>query len=384
MRLTELARSLAGKPARVAMKALPFLLLAGALGVWAGASNAGGGDAVPPGETLRVASYNVQFVTPDLPLLHHVLREWPGHKPNVSERAEAIAARLACFDIVALQETINEQRRRELFDRLETAGRACGKPSRLWSGRMFAFVHGPGIQQGSWLPLVGDELALASRLPIVAAGSHVYEHAAEEDALAAKGVLHARLAGGPGDVIDVFVTHLQAGDEHGQIRRRQIEELASFLRESADGAVDPILVLGDFNVRGTLVDREDPASDYNFLLRTLRAAVAPRPLVDSWLAIHVADPDAGSGTKPRLRADGTLRAHEERIDYVFLAGVATAPRSMRLDFFASDLIVDGQPIGDLSDHAALMAEIWWPAGTASPDLVASDPRDPGASSVPDP
>ncbi|HLT02608.1 MAG TPA: hypothetical protein VK001_10525, partial [Geminicoccaceae bacterium] len=68
---------------------------------------------------LSVATYNVQFVTPDLPLLRHVVREWPGHKPNVTARAEAIATRLACFDIVALQETINEQRRREMFERLE-------------------------------------------------------------------------------------------------------------------------------------------------------------------------------------------------------------------------------------------------------------------------
>lgn len=367
------------------MQALRFLFLAGCLAGLGGASRAepGGSQGAPRG-ALEIASYNVQFVTPDLPLIRHVLREWPGHKPNVTARAEAIAARLACFDVVALQETINEERRRELFERLETAGRACGKPSRLHSGRMFAFVHGPGIQAGSWLPLVGDELALASRLPIVATGSHVYQHAAEEDALAAKGVLHARLAGGPGDVIEVFVTHLQAGDEHGQIRRRQIAELARFLRESADGAVHPILVLGDFNVRGARVDREDPASDYNFLLRTLRAAVAPRPLVDSWLAIHAADPDAGSGTKPRLRADGTRREHEERIDYLFLAGAAIAPRSMRLDFFASDLIVDGQPVGDLSDHAALLAEIWWPAATGSPDLVASGSRDSHASSAPVP
>ncbi len=84
-----------------------------------------------------------------------------------------------------------------MFERLESAGRACGKPSRLPSGRMFAFVDGPDVRTtGSWLPLVGNELALASRLPIVAAGSHVYGHAAEEDALAAKGVLHARLARG--------------------------------------------------------------------------------------------------------------------------------------------------------------------------------------------
>ena len=352
----------------------PALILAGCLAALGGASHAGPGGSQPAsGGALEIATYNVQFVTPNLPLVRHLLREWPGHKPNVPERAEAIAARLACFDVIALQETINDQRRREILDRLETRGRGCGKRSRLPSGGMFAFVHGPEVDGGSWLPLVGNELALASRLPIVAAGSHVYEHAAEEDALAAKGVLHARLSGGPGEVIDVFVTHLQAGDEHGAVRRRQIEALARFIGEASAGAADPILVLGDLNVRGTLLDRNDPASDYNFLLRMLRAAVAPRPLVDSWLAIHVADPDSGSGTKPRVRADGTLRAHEERIDYMFLASADAAPRSIRLDFFASDLVVDGEPVGHLSDHAALLAEIAWPAGTGSPEVIASSP-----------
>jgi endonuclease/exonuclease/phosphatase family metal-dependent hydrolase len=367
-----LAKKLVATLNRVVRPALVLAACSAGLGS-AGRADAGGSHQVARGETLRIATYNVQFVSPDLPLIGHLLRELPGHKPNVTARAEAIAARLACFDVVALQETINDQRRREIFERLETSGRACGKPSRLPSGRMFAFVDGPDVDDRSWLPLVGNELALASRLPIVAAGSHVYEHAAEEDALAAKGVLHARLAPGPAQVIDVFVTHLQAGDEHGQIRRRQIEELAAFVRAAANGTAGTILLLGDFNVRGTLVDRQDPASDYNFLQRTLRAAVAPRPFVDAWLATHAADPDAGSGTKPRLRADGTLRTHEERIDYVFLAGADATPRTIRRDFFASDLVVDGEPVGPLSDHAAVLAEISWPSSPGAPRLAASEP-----------
>ena len=338
----------------------PALMLAACLAALGGAARADAGFQAAPGDTLRIATYNVQFVTPDLPLVSHLLREWPGHKPNVTARAEAIAARLACFDVVALQETINDHRRREIFERLETQGRACGKPSRLPSGRMFAVVDGPDVEGGSWLPLVGNELALASRLPIVAAGSHVYEHAAEEDALAAKGVLHARLATRPRRG-DRRLRHPSSGRRRA--RRRcggaRSRSWRAFIRAAAHGAADPILVLGDFNVRGTLVDRQDPASDYNFLQRTLRAAVAPRPFVDAWLTTHAADPDAGSGTKPRLRADGTLRAHEERIDYVFLAGADAAPRAMRRDFFASDLIVDGEPVGALSDHAALLAEISW-------------------------
>ena len=370
MRVEGLRRSPGGWRARAAGNAL---LLTSALAVsdGAGGADAGAGDGVAPGGPLQVASYNVQFVTPDLPLLGHVLREWPGHKPNVAERAAAIAERLACFDIIAFQETFNDQRRREILDRLETAGRACGKPSGLSSGRMFASAEGPEIEEGAWLPLVGNELTLASRLPIVRTGAHIYRHAAEVDVLAAKGVLHVRLARDD-DTLDVFVTHLQAGAEHGAVRRAQIEELASFIRREADGT-NPVLVLGDFNVRGSGVDRQDPGSDYNFLRRALDAAVAPRRFADSWLATHADDPETDSGTKPRVLADGTLRAHEERVDYLFLAGAGAAPRSMRLDFFASDLMVDGAPVGDLSDHAALLAEISWPRTRKSARIAGSEP-----------
>ena len=335
--------------------------------VEAGAGRADADAGVPGarGDALEIASYNVQFVLPDLGVFRHLLREWPGHKPNVTERAEAIARRLACFDIVALQETINDARRGEILERLETAGRSCGKPSRLPSGRMFAYAQGPEVDRGSWLPLVDNELTLASRLPIVRRGAHVYRHAAEEDALAAKGVLHVRLARGR-DLIDVFVTHLQAGDERGATRRAQVEELTWFMRGALNGSAGPVLVLGDFNIRGSLVDRSDPASDYNFLRRALDAAVAPRRFLDAWLATHFADPDTASGTKPRVRADGTVRAHEERIDYLFVAGGDAG--AVRRDFFSSELIVDGTPVGALSDHAALLADIRLPA--ALPNFVA--------------
>ena len=130
---------------------------------------------------------------------------------------------------------------------------------------MFTFVDGPDVANDStWLPLVGNELALASRLPVVAVDSHVYGHAADEDRLAAKGVLHARLARAAADPIDVFVTHLQAGAEHGAVRRRQLEELAAFIRRKVNGAAHPILVLGDFNVRGSRVDRQDPVPTIAF------------------------------------------------------------------------------------------------------------------------
>src|SRR5690606_28417492 len=108
-------------------------------------------------------------------------------------------------------------------------------PPWLASGRYFEVLAGPGpaapslagiagwLRADAALAWLGDEVALASRLPIVASAALTYSTARGTDALAAKGVLHARLrrrdAPG-GDQLDVFVTHLQAN--HADIRKTQI------------------------------------------------------------------------------------------------------------------------------------------------------------------
>lgn len=313
-----------------------------------------------PLERLQVASYNVQLAMPELPLLGRLLREPPGHKPNVAVRAAAIGAALACFDVVALQETVNDRRRAEIGGALQRHGEHCGKPGRLGAGRTFALLSGPPLpDDAGLLPMFDDELALASRLPIVASHALSFTEAAREDAFVAKGVLHARLRRAEGDELDVYVSHLQAGQEHAAVRRGQIAELAAFVRDTA-AAQGPVLVMGDLNLGGGTPDRADPASEYNHLMAALNAAVAPRRFVDLWLATHAADPETASGTKPRVLEDGSLRPRERRIDFLLLAGAGQAtPLAMRRDFLPSDLVVDGAPVGDLSDHAALMAEILW-------------------------
>jgi endonuclease/exonuclease/phosphatase family metal-dependent hydrolase len=334
---------------------------------------------------LKIASYNVQFVMPDLPVLGHLIRDIPWQKPNVELRARAIGTALACLDVIALQETINDRRRAELLDQLERDGRACGKPSRLPSGRMFATITGPDVPAGSgWLPLLGDELTLASRLPIESVDMRVYHEAAGADALAAKGALHVRLALGPdpadhlpADHLDVFTTHLQANDDEEFVRRRQIEELADLVRSRADSE-GPVLVMGDFNLWGGDVDRADPGSEYNFLLGALNEAVAPRRFVDLWLATHPRDPETASGTKRRVLRNGSVRPREKRIDFLLLAGAGQIrPREVWRDFLHRDLLIDGTPIGDLSSHAALLAEIaWGAAGNPARTVAAGHPVQP--------
>jgi hypothetical protein len=48
-------------------------------------------------------------------------------------------------------------------------------------------------------------------------------------------------------------------------------------------------------------------------------------------------------------------------------------RAVRIDFFASGLMVDGAPVGNLSDHAALLAEITWSGSPKPARLAGSGP-----------
>jgi endonuclease/exonuclease/phosphatase family metal-dependent hydrolase len=305
-------------------------------------------ELLPAAETLRVAQYNVQFVTP---WRHGTVSS--NHWPNTSERARAIGGALACFDLVALNETINDDRRDEFFGEMERRAAGCGRPSRLAGGGYFAQLAGPAATPPSvsglqgWLEgdralaWLGEEVALASRLPIVASAAMTFRDARGSDALAAKGVLHARLwRGGDApadDVLDLFVTHLQAN--HADIRRRQIAELAAFIGQRSEPDT-PAILLGDLNVDGSPTARRDPQAEYHDLLRALAA-------------LGFRDPGQALG--------GTDSWQRRRIDYIFL-------RSSRLT--VANLLTD--QLADLrtralSDHAAVIAELTWQPGPGSPE-----------------
>jgi endonuclease/exonuclease/phosphatase family metal-dependent hydrolase len=190
----------------------------------------------------------------------------------------------------------------------------------------------------------------------------VFRAAASEDVLAAKGVLHARidLAGRP---LDVYVTHLQAGDAQVAVRRAQFDELAGFVRATADPSA-PIVVMGDFNVQSDAAERGAPESEYRNLLRALDRAIAPERFADLWLETHPQAPDLWSWTKPKP----PCKPQPQRIDLMLLAGDGTVrPLAMARDFLTHGVVADGRPVGHLSNHAALIAELAWPLPEAGPE-----------------
>lgn len=295
-------------------------------------------------EELDVIQYNVQFVAP-----WDFSRASLGHYPNTGERAHAIGRALACFDIVALNETINDSRRREILVAMELAAPGCGKAPRFEAGRHFEIFAGPKLAPGenrlgsltaladfaaSEVPLaaVDDELALISRLPIVERNMHVYGMGRGTDALAAKGVLHARVLGdGPaGGAIDVFATHLQAN--HSDIRRVQIAELARFIRAQSDPSL-PALLLGDFNVDGGFAARWKADGEYRSLMRELTAL---------------------GFLDPGLTLGGTDGWRRRRIDHIFLRPRGLRPLELRIEGMR------GPDDVALSDHAAVVARLRWP------------------------
>jgi len=327
-------------------------------------------DRLIPGEIegtpIRVLQYNVQFVFPEFALGLVSLSEL-GHWPSTSERARAIGEAIAreCFDIIALNEIVNDKRREDIITAIEEGSSACGNESglatheRLYTvrgpklGGLFVFGivddliellrHGEDAKIDS--ALLDDEVAIISRFPIIETNSIVFSDSAGIDTAAAKGVLHARIwRGGDSpahDVIDVYTTHLQAGD-FPEIRRSQLIEMAEFIHAISPPSI-PILILGDLNIDGL----QDPQNGYS---------AAYLDLVDI-LSTHHAVEDVGQEL-----GVGTNQTGTRRIDYILLSSNILEVQDVEVERFACEglnLSFCGEAHPTLSDHAAVAADFVW-------------------------
>jgi endonuclease/exonuclease/phosphatase family metal-dependent hydrolase len=87
-------------------------------------------------------------------------------------------------------------------------------------------------------------LMVLSRLPISGVEFHAFSQAAFPDSMVRKGALKVTVQAPAGQRLNIWNVHLQS--DAPQVRLRQIEQLAGWVREADDGqAVD--LVGGDFN-----------------------------------------------------------------------------------------------------------------------------------------
>ena len=264
------------------MRHVPLLFL---VLLFDGASCIAFAQTAPNPKTLKVITYNVQF-------LPGFAGRW-NRRAEPDYRAQRIAEEVAGFDIVGLQETFDTKYRRRIIDGVREK----------WSEGLNHVVS----------PMADDHITnggclILTRMPILKSNSTVFkhysspaDHGLRADGFAAKGVIHARIAlGGEAKasapepkeddrcLVDVYVTHLEARD--GGIRSRQYEELAAFIKKTSDPRL-PLILMGDLNTRGM----PDTAGDspYGTLMRLLNEARPKRGVIDVWTALKG---DAHGGT----------------------------------------------------------------------------------------
>ncbi len=286
--------------------------------------------------SFRVISYNVQFLPP---IARHMNK-----RPRHLYRAEQIAEKMAAFDLVGLNETFDDEPRRIIHAHLR----------KKW-GENCHIMFGPDPRDGRY----NGGLSLISRYRFIKTDSVIYKnfssplkYGIQADGFAAKGVLYAQVEFpeknfGDNRLLDVFVTHLEARD--GSLRRKQFDELASFIKQKVSADIDFIL-LGDLNTRGNLKYRQAPGSTYNQLWDVLTQAVPRHHLVDSWPSLH---PDEDGGTKNQ-----TEPTRGPRIDYIILGQTMNRCSHLSVEKVRVNPYLD-EKVQALSDHCAVEATLTW-------------------------
>lgn len=279
----------------------------------------------------------VNIVTYNVHLLPAIANGIAGERGQSGYRAQAIAERLANFDILGLCEVFDRRSARKLLEGLQSK-----------SGQAFHIAHGP---RRSGRALIHSGLVLLSRYEIeqshtitYRSASRVMTHGIRADGLAAKGALHCRLRLSEDAAIDCFLTHLESIS--AAARERQIKQLAEFIEEYAS-PWNPLVVMGDFNVaadREPYAERRDGRSPYRRLRRQLTHN--GRRLVDVWDELAMGH----MGTSNALAPDG-----DRRLDYIFFSqpdidgGNCISPRETRALPLADAKVRQGS----LSDHLAV-------------------------------
>ncbi len=283
--------------------------------------------------TISVISYNVQFLPPPASLFNQ--RKQPDY------RAKRLADECAKYDIVGLQETFHEKHRDQIIAGLWQAWQQ--QPNLLIAPTPDGFNTNGGT-------------LLATRRPITETNSVVFKNFSSPDdfglradGFAAKGVIHGRIADRSGSekTIDVYVTHLEARDD--TLRPKQYAEMAEFIKRTSDPN-RPMILLGDMNTRGMIEHQNDPASQYNLLIRALNEARPNGGITDVWTSLK--GDELGGTSEQESTEIG------KRIDYIFVGnpkppGPQLVPKSIEVKTYQDEQVIA------LSDHNAVVAHFQW-------------------------
>jgi len=185
---------------------------------------------------VSILSYNLYC----LPWIATVMK--PSTCPHSYDRAKAFQKHIPQYDIIGLQEVWSPR-----YQQVEAYAKQKG-------------LHVVGSAQASvksmlGLRVFGGGLMIISKYPIEATRELVFDKGVASDGFVTKGVLYAKVKIGS-SYVHVFNTHMQASygyefkenDPYALIRRKQIQQVSSFIAKIALDDDHPIITMGDFNV----------------------------------------------------------------------------------------------------------------------------------------
>lgn len=172
-------------------------------------------------------------------------------------------------------------------------------------------------------------LALAGRLAPRDVRVEHFDEGSGPDRLKRKGALRASVETPAGDVLSLWVVHLQAGRGNAAIRARQVRQLLEPLTDERR----PLVLMGDFNFYESCVEDRDSAE-----------RLAAAGLADAALALACTDPTYHAASNRYLRRRPRL-AH--RFDRLYLrggGGVRVEPLAAEVLRLAPDPVSDHHPL----------------------------------------
>ncbi len=327
---------------------------------------------------LRLLAYNTFLMHIRLPTrgFGHDVMAAPAYRDRAREIGTTVAGH---YDAVALM---------EVFDENEQAAVLDG-----WAARRADHVLGPGptvLRKSSGLLTVvdGPTLTRTAHHRFTQRGSLLYD----ADVLANKGVLLAEIdVGGPAN-LELYSTHLVAGNDFRRrtgavhppnpFRLRQVEELLAFVRRVHHPS-NMALVVGDLNVDAAA--KTGPAADEH---QAVRAAFGRDGFDDVWeahgsgagyticevgTAAQICTQDAADARYCAEPAGEDLGVRPKRLDYAWLQRpnvdhkIVVAVSAIRRRSFPRAAGAPGHvAMPFLSDHLALDLGLAMSATNGSP------------------
>ncbi|NUM34917.1 MAG: sphingomyelin phosphodiesterase [Candidatus Brocadiae bacterium] len=272
-------------------------------------------------EEVKILAYNV-FLRPGL----------VGKDDYKSERFAELVEAVRPYDIIGLSEVFDDELRDKWKNRLRNTHPYAIDPPE--SSNIF-------YQDGG--------ITFFSRYPVSFYKKMIYKASTGWDAYSEKGAIFARITLPDGRTIEVVLSHTQADEKNFDVRKKQFNELQSFIQKYNTSV--PLFIIGDLNVIG---DKDQQYPD--MMARLGNPIDAYRSThTDPGYTYYKENPFCGSGSMERLdyilMQHGAMNMWKKAAVNRFPMAHPVGKAKYMSDHFAVEATVDFDPSAQREMHA---------------------------------